>query len=86
MAHILPEEHKTTVKEISKTMRFRSTPSEKRLCSLETNKPVVGSGENLQEPSLDGQTHRPRDESNVEVALSNEGFELNFKRLLICLC
>ena len=85
MADILPEEHKTTVKEISKTMRFRSTPSEKRLCSLETNKPVVGSGENLQEPS-DGQIHRPRDESNVELALSNEGSELNFKRLLICLC
>ena len=67
-------------------MRFRSTPSEKRLCSLETNKPVVGSGENLQEPSLDGQIYRPRDESNVELALSNEGSELNFKRLLICLC
>ena len=61
-------------------MRFRSTtPSEKRLCSLETNKPVVGSGENLQEPSLDGQTHRPRDESNVGLALSNEGSELNLK-------
>ena len=55
-------------------MRFRSTPSEKRLCSLETNKPVVGSGENLQDPSLDGQIYRPRDESNVELALSNEGF------------
>ena len=61
-------------------MRFRSTtPSEMRLCSLETNKPVVGSGENLQDPSLDGQIHRPRDESNVELALSNEGSELNLK-------
>ncbi len=59
-------------------MRFRKTPSEKRLCSLETNKPVVGSGENLQELSLDGQTHQPRDESNVGLALS-EGSELNFK-------
>ena len=79
LADILPDEHKTTIKDISKTMRFRTTPSEKRLCSLETNKPVVGSGENLQEPSLDGQTHQPRDESNVGLALSNEGSELNFK-------
>ena len=53
---------------------------------METNKPVVGSGENLQDPSLDGQIYRPRDESNVELALSNEGSKLNFKRLLICLC
>jgi hypothetical protein len=59
LADILPEGHKTTIKEISRTMRFRTTPSKKRLCSLETNKPVVGSGENLQEPSLDGQTHQP---------------------------
>ena len=79
LADIIPDEHKTTIKDISKTMRFRTTPSEKRLCSLETNKPVVGSGENLQEPSLDGQTHQPRDESNVGLALSNEGSELNFK-------
>lgn len=86
LADILPDEHKTTIKDISRAMRFRTTPSEKRLYSLETNKPVVGSGENLQEPSLDGQIHRPRDESNIELALSNEGFELKFKRLLICLC
>ena len=79
MADILPEEYKTTVKEISRTMRFRATSSEKRLCSFETNKPVVGSGENLQEPSVDGQIHRPRDECNVGLALSNEGSELNFK-------
>ena len=79
LADILPDEHKTTIKDISRAMRFRTTPSEKRLCSLETNKPVVGSGENLQEPSLDGKSHQPRDESNVGLALSNEGSELNFK-------
>jgi hypothetical protein len=61
LADILPEERKTTGKEISRMMRFRATSSEKRLCSLETNKPVVGSGENLQELSLDGKIHRPRD-------------------------
>ncbi len=62
-------------------MRFGTTPSEKRLCSLETNKPIiVESVENLQEPSLDGQSsHQLRDESNVGLALSNEGSELNFK-------
>jgi hypothetical protein len=73
LADILPEEHKTTVKDISRTMRFRTTPSEKRLCSLETNKSVVGSGENLQEPSLDGQIDQPKDKSNVGWALGNEG-------------
>jgi hypothetical protein len=72
LADILPDEHKTTIKDISRAMRFRTTPSEKRLNSLETNKPVVGSVENIQEPSLALQSHQPRDESN-------EGSELNFK-------
>jgi hypothetical protein len=79
LADILPDEHKTTIKDISRAMRFRTTPSEKRLYSLETNKPVVGSVENIQEPSLALQSHQPRDESNVGMALSNEGSELNFK-------
>ena len=55
---------------------FRATPSERRLSSLERNKPVVGSGDKQkQELSLNGATiHRPRDIfTGVSFIQSQEG-------------